>query len=85
VAEGMPPDTVVFASCSPSFVVSRQATSVRNRAVLPAPYTDSSTALGTRHKAESGRTDVILLNGSRMVVTDRDMAPKDQFEPHRWG
>ena len=85
MAEGMPPDIVVFPSCNPSFVVSRQATSVRNRAVLSAPYADSSTALGTRHKTASGRTDVILLDGSSMVVTGRDMAPKDQFEPHRWG
>ena len=82
MAESAPPDPVVLPHCSPALLMDRQTTAVWNRAVLSAPDTDSGTALRTIHEAASRETNIVLLDGSRVVVTRGDVAAEDQFQPH---
>ena len=62
MAEGVPTNPVVLPGCCPALFMDRQATAVRNRAVLLTPDADASPALWTLHQAASRRTNVVLLD-----------------------
>jgi len=51
VAEGVPTDPAILPCGFPALLVDRQATAVRNRAVLSAPNSDPDTAPWTLHQA----------------------------------
>jgi hypothetical protein len=85
MAEGMPPDIVILPGCFPAFLMERQAFAIGRWTILLPPHPNAHPALGTLHQAASRRSDVVLLGGSRVVVTRVGGAGEDQFRPHRWG
>jgi hypothetical protein len=81
MSEGMPPDIVILPGCFPAFLMERQAFAVGRWTILLTPHPNAHPALGTLHQAASRRPDVVLLDGSRVVVTRVGGAGEDQFRP----
>ena len=74
----MPPNPVVLAGCLPPLFMEREPFAVRGGVVFPTPNADTSPARETFHQTAPSRTDIVLLNKGRVVVTRSDRAGENQ-------